>query len=299
MRWLNKSALIVLSVGLLLFGVGCASASHYSDSYPSYEPHGDESYGGYAELESDARRSESAPMPMASADSVSTRAKRSAGRGAPPNQQQGPPSAPRDGAAPPVEAPQPEHEPEVAQRQTPLLIYTGVIVLGIFDVSQTQEKAIAIIEETGGFIATRTRDRLVMRVPAEHFRSVLDELTAIGDVIDLSWQAADVSEQVRDLDIRLQNSLEVRRRLQDLLERAEKVEDALAIEAQLERITLEIERIVGQLRSFEDRIRYSTIEIHFRPKRTEQVAQRDYVLPFRWLNELGVERLMRLPEVGR
>ncbi|MFU8807393.1 MAG: DUF4349 domain-containing protein, partial [Bradymonadaceae bacterium] len=127
----------------------------------------------------------------------------------------------------------------------------------------------------------------------------LDELATLGDVIDLSWKAADVSEEVRDLDIRLRNAMEVRGRLQDLLLQAEKVEDALAIEAELERITLEIERILGSLRSLEDRIRYSTIEMLFRPKHTQQTVQKDYMLPFRWLNELGVERLMRLPEVGR
>jgi hypothetical protein len=297
MRWWSRS-LVTTSCLSLMLSMGCAA--QYADSSAAYHGHY-EPQASYAP--SRAEDYESAPMPAtASSDRARARAGRSQGTtpsraGASGQTPQAP--APTPDSARPDQVPHEESEPEVAQRQTPLLIYTGTIVLGIFDVARTQENAIALVENAGGFVATRSRDRLVLRVPAEHFRSILNELATLGDVIDLAWQAVDVSEEVRDLDIRLRNAMEVRQRLQDLLARAQSVEDALAIEAQLERITLEIERILGVLRSLEDRIRYSTIEILFRPKHVEQVTQRDYRLPFRWLNELGVERLMRLPEVGQ
>lgn len=87
MRWLNKSALILLSIGLIL-EVGCAASSQYSDAYPAYATQAEDSYGGYAAPERDEAIRERAPMPMAAALSDSPRSKRSEGRGAPPNQQQ-------------------------------------------------------------------------------------------------------------------------------------------------------------------------------------------------------------------
>lgn len=180
-----------------------------------------------------------------------------------------------------------------------LLIYTGSVVLAIYDVASIQERAVALVDEMEGYVAHRSNERLVVRVPAALFRETLDELSALGDVLDLSWQAQDVSEEVRDLDIRLRNARELRNRLETLLERAESVEDALKIETELERITLEIERIRGQLLRFEDRIAYSTIEVVFQPRQTEEVPDDEFLLPFRWLNQLGLQSLFRESEVRR
>ncbi|MBA2664297.1 MAG: DUF4349 domain-containing protein [Bradymonadaceae bacterium] len=194
---------------------------------------------------------------------------------------------PGDAAKPEPQAP--------SSKGRPLLIYNGSLIVAIYEVAETQLKAIAIVEEADGFIASRASDRLVMRVPAAQFREILDRLANLGDVIDVNWRAQDVSEEVRDLQIRLQNSMEIRNRLQVLLARAEKVEDALAIEAQLERVTLDIERIIGQLRSFQDRVAFSTIDMHFRAKRVDEIPDDEYLLPYSWLNGLGVDNLLRIP----
>ncbi len=180
-----------------------------------------------------------------------------------------------------------------------LLIYTGQITLAIYDVRSTQEKAVALVEEMDGYISQRTSNQVIARIPAASFRTALEEMAALGDVLDMNWEAQDVSEEVRDLDIRLRNALQLRDRLESLLERVESVEDALKIEEQLERITLEVERIRGQLLSFEDRIAYSTIVLSFRPKSVVQVPDDDFLLPFPWLHQLGLETLLKAPEGRR
>ena len=194
-----------------------------------------------------------------------------------------------DASAPDVDS----DDVETPQR---LLIYTAEIVLAIFDVTRTQEEAIDIVEATGGYVSHRSTKHLVLRVPAEQFRPILDELAELGDVLDLSWQAEDVTEKVRDVEIRLRNARDLRERLADLLERADTVEDALKIEAELERITLEIERLKGRLESFEDRIAYSTIEMHFDPKRIDEMPDDEFILPVAWVQTLGIESLLEAPE---
>lgn len=193
-------------------------------------------------------------------------------------------------ASTPLEAPPVD---DVA-RPTPLLIYTAQVTLAIYDVTVTQETALAAIEEIGGYASERNNNYIVFRVPAERFRETLDLIGELGDVLNLDWQASDVSEQYRDLDIRLTNALEMRERLQALLDRATEVEDMLYIEQQLERITLEIERIRGQLRVLADQIAYSTITVYFSRLNVTDVPTNEFRLPFPWLNTLGLERLLAL-----
>jgi hypothetical protein len=179
-------------------------------------------------------------------------------------------------------------------RSSPLLIYTGQVVLAVFDVTATQDRALATIESFGGYSSQRNAQQMVFRVPAERFREALDALKKLGDVLRLDWAAQDVGEEYRDLQIRLKNNIDMRERLLVMLAGAKEIEDALAVEEQLERITLEIERINGQLRSLQDRLAYSTISIQFSPIAVTQVPKSDYRLPFAWLNQLGLEFLMQL-----
>lgn len=279
-RGTRRSWAFALALGLLItFHLGCAGSGAYSDGW-----HGE------MDMESAPTRAE-----RISQDS-------SRRRGGQPGGAEH--SSPPAGSAVAMESDRGERAEGEAEKgaqesRGQLLIYTGSVVLAIYDVASTQEKVVELVEEMGGYVAHRSNERLVLRVPAGEFREALEQISALGDVLNLNWQAQDVSDEVRDLDIRLRNALELRNRLEELLDRAESVEDALKIETELERITLEIERIRGQLLSFEDRIAYSTIEVAFRPRRTHEVPDDEFLLPFRWLNRLGLQSLLREPEVRR
>ena len=131
-------------------------------------------------------------------------------------------------------------------------------------------------------------------MPAERFREALEALGALGDVQSLSWDAQDVTEEFLDVEIRLRNARDMRERLAALLDEAIKVTDALAIEAELQRVTLEIEQLEGRRRSLADRISLATISVYFSQRAISQVPGEEYRLPFQWLNRIGVERLLRL-----
>ncbi len=179
------------------------------------------------------------------------------------------------------------------------LIYTGKVVLASYDVAGGQQQAIDLSEELGGYVSHRSSDHLVLRVPAAEFRTALDSIADLGDVLEMSWEAEDVTEEMRDLEIRLGNAIELRNRLQQLLERADTVEDALKIESELERVTLQIERIRGQLENMEDRIAYSTIHLHFDPKQVDEVPDDDFLLPVAWVDDLGLQSLLEAPKGWR
>lgn len=176
----------------------------------------------------------------------------------------------------------------------PLLIYTGAVTLAIYDVDAMQASAVALAESLGGYSSQRTAHSVTLRVPAEHFRDALDALGELGDVLSLSWDAQDVTDEFNDIEVRLANARAMRERLELLLTQAESVSDALAIERELQRITLEIERLEGSRREMVDRIAFSTIVVNFSRLPTQVVPGDEYRLPFGWLNQLGVERLLSL-----
>src|SRR5262249_33276670 len=103
----------------------------------------------------------------------------------------------------------------------------------------------------------------------------------------------DVTEQFADLETRLKNAEAVRQRLEGLLAKAAKVEDALAVERELDRVTLIIEELKGKLRLLSELIAFSTITVNFQARPQDAVAP-DVLLPFDWLGGLGLPSLMNL-----
>lgn len=175
-----------------------------------------------------------------------------------------------------------------------LLIYTAVLNLAVHHVEDQQNALVAIARAHGGFMARRSGSEVVIRVPAMRFEEALAATEALGDILGRTVDAQDVGEEFRDTQIRLRNLEAMRQRLEELLRLADNIEAALAVEQQLERVTTEIELLRGRLRSLEDRIAYSTITVHFRPRPTAQERVDEFQLPFRWLHRLGLPRLMEV-----
>ncbi|MDI7269973.1 MAG: DUF4349 domain-containing protein, partial [Myxococcota bacterium] len=124
-------------------------------------------------------------------------------------------------------------------------------------------KVVEIARRLGGYVQTSSRTSIVIRVPATAFEETLDALGEIGRVVERTVSGEDVSEQYYDLNIRLRNALAARQRYLALLEQARTVQEALLVERELERITLQIEEFRGRLRYLRDRISDSTIRIGF------------------------------------
>lgn len=177
----------------------------------------------------------------------------------------------------------------------PLLIYQAELTLAVHEVETTQRAVIGVARELGGYLAYQDDMRVTVRIPARRFEDAIQRLERVGDVVHRNVQAIDVTEEFRDLTLRLRNAEVVRDRLEALLARAEKVEDALKVQAELARVTETIEQLKGRLRYMQDRIAYSTLTVIFQPRPTEQIGQPEvYRLPFPWLDELGLPSLLNL-----
>ncbi len=199
--------------------------------------------------------------------------------------------APTDAAdAPAAEADLPDSPTELVVAQVKRqVIYTGALTVLSPDPDGAIDTVRRVAREAGGYVDSIHGQRIAVRVPADRFDSVMSDIAALGLVTDRQVDAADVTAELVDLDIRLDNLESLRGRMKSLLEKADKVEDALLIEKELARLTGEIEQIKGRLRLLRDQVSLSTINVAFNtPTRTASgIASR--IRPFPWVLAVGAE----------
>ncbi len=177
----------------------------------------------------------------------------------------------------------------------PLLIYTATLHMAVFEVRATQLQILERVRSMGGVLSMQTDDRLVVRVPAESFEALLGGIGELGDVLHRDIQAEDVGEEFRDVAIRIRNLEVTRQRVEALLAQATTVDQALSIQRELERITMELEAMRGRQRFLADRVAFSTITFVFQPRPREALEQPEiFQLPFGWLEQLGLSSLLEV-----
>ena len=197
------------------------------------------------------------------------------------------PAATGNGQSPPQSA------SDAFTQHGPMLIYTATLNLAVFQVADASKQVEVMAREVGGFLARRDDTSLVIRVPAAKFEDVIKRIEKLGDVLHRNVVAEDVTEQFMDAEVRLKNARAVRDRLQELLAKATKVDDSLAIEKELTRVGTEIETLEGKLKYLRDRVMFSTITISFQPKQSDTVKP-SVRIPVEWLDQLGLGRLLTL-----
>lgn len=201
---------------------------------------------------------------------------------------------------------------QIPDLPAPLLIYTAEMRLEVpaAEVVSTIERVIEGAVSLGGYLAGRTDTSVSVRIPSRLFRESLADVEQLGAVKSRRVMAQDVSEEYHDLDVRLRNLRGLRARLESFLERANSIEEALRVQTELERVSMQIDQAEGRLRYLRSRVAFSliTIEVHPAPvvvaPPPEVVVEaptppappppRLLALPIEWLDDTGLDRLLDL-----
>lgn len=101
----------------------------------------------------------------------------------------------------------------------------------------------------------------VIRVPKNDVIKFKSDLNGIGNILSESTNKEDVSKQYRDTESRLRVITTKEERILSLLEKAEKIEDIIALENQLSEIIYEKENLQNSLMNIDDKVDFSTINI--------------------------------------
>ncbi|MBN2054820.1 DUF4349 domain-containing protein, partial [bacterium] len=97
--------------------------------------------------------------------------------------------------------------------------------------------------------------------------TAMSSLASLGEVTGSGMSSEDVTEQYEDTNARLGTMTALRDRLRALLDKAQDVEDILAIEKELGRVQADIDAMQARLRTLEDQVDLASITISIKRRR--------------------------------
>ena len=166
------------------------------------------------------------------------------------------------------------------------MTFTADITLNVLN----NAKAIAGVREmtkkAGGYVITLENSRLELAIPVAKGDDFLNQLATMGEILNLRIRGNDVTDQVADLKIRIDNLEKSRKRLLILMDRTANVKDLTQVERELNRVTTELERLQTANKKLADKIAYTTITVRFQRKNTSVTLPESNV-PLVWINDLG------------
>jgi hypothetical protein len=167
----------------------------------------------------------------------------------------------------------------VIERSNRMIVKNADIRLMVKDTDIAIDRATQIIGDAGGYIVSSRvwyqdyyGDNLkyatiTVGIPVEQFERALVRLRDLAvRVVDENASGEDVTEQYVDLQSQLTNLEATRARVQEFLQDAKTVEEALRINQELANLEAQIEQIKGRMNYLSDRSSYSTITINLEPE---------------------------------
>ncbi len=170
-----------------------------------------------------------------------------------------------------------------AQSQIPqerLIIRNADMTIVAADTEAALTQIAQMAENGGGWVVssnvyqsseTSKTGYIQIRVPSEGFQSVLDAIAGMSVRVEsLSTSGQDVTEEYVDLSSQLTNLEATAARVRTFLDDATRVEDALAVNAELSRLESEIAVIKGRMQYLEQSSAFSSITVNVTP---DELAQ--------------------------
>ncbi|MFH8689339.1 DUF4349 domain-containing protein [Streptomyces anulatus] len=154
------------------------------------------------------------------------------------------------------------------------VIRTATLSVEVKSVPKAVAAARGVAEGAGGLVATENTERLddtyetshlVLRVPQDRFQEVLRELAGSGKLLSRTSNAKDVTDQVVDVDSRIATQRASVARVRELMDRAEKISDVVALEGELSSRQSDLESLLAQQSSLKDRTSLATITLDLTP----------------------------------
>ncbi len=162
------------------------------------------------------------------------------------------------------------------------LIQTAQLHVEVGDYGAARKRLDTLLASYGGFVADARIDHndgevshasLTLRVPSDKLSIFLNEAAGEGKVVQEQLSAQDITDAYVDTNARLKNARHLETRLQELLAtKTSGVKDLLEVERELARVRGEIERYEAQIRSWDERVSMSTIELQLTTRQVYAAA---------------------------
>ena len=152
------------------------------------------------------------------------------------------------------------------------IIRTASMTVRTKDVAAQATKAEAATRELGGLVGNaaastdpdlpeNTKATLQLRVPGARYDELITRLTALGDVVQKTEQASDVTAQVVDVESRIETQRKSLEQVRALLTRAGTLTEVLVVERDLTRREADLESLESQRKVLADQTTLATIDL--------------------------------------
>ena len=150
------------------------------------------------------------------------------------------------------------------------MAYTSSFTLTVSATSDATAFIKSEAEKLGGYVLTIRGNHLTVKIPVAKADGFVQTVSGAGKMSNFTLSSEDMTDTIADLNVRLDNLKKLRERLAALLNQANRVEDMLKVEKELNRVTTEIERLTAQLQNSRKRVDLVTFNISLRAEAPAQ-----------------------------
>ena len=154
--------------------------------------------------------------------------------------------------------------PTAATRR--MVHYDGYALLRVTRVEDGVADLTRLAAQVGGAVERVSGRAVTLRVPVDRFQEAFDRALDLGEVLDRSITAEDVTEAFTAVDLRLSTARATRDRLVALLAKAEDEQEKLHLVRQIQRVSEQIDVLEAQVRTLADLAARSRITVELIPR---------------------------------
>ena len=151
-----------------------------------------------------------------------------------------------------------------------MIIKNGSLTLIVSDVRKSVDDITKYAESKGGFLVTSDISKsdialygsLTVRVPAAILDSTIAYVKGMGEVQGEHVDGQDITEQYTDLDAQLKNFQATEQQFLEIMKKAVKIEDVLAVQKELSNVRENIDRIEGQMKYLKESVDLSSLTVY-------------------------------------
>ena len=163
-----------------------------------------------------------------------------------------------------------QQQPAQLVSQRRIIVRTADMVIVVDEIQAAIDEISQMADSMGGWVVSTDRSRrhdgsVSIRVPAVSLDLAIEELRELArDVETEITTSQDVTDEYYDLQSRLKNQQATEAALIRLLDRAENVEHALAVQRELSNVQENVERLLGRIKLLEETSAFSLIIVSLR-----------------------------------
>lgn len=171
-----------------------------------------------------------------------------------------------------------------------LIIKTGSFSVVVDNVNAAVDTITKYAVDQGGFVVSSNIYKesvspyavVTVRIPVDIFVEGVGEIKKLGEVKSESIDGQDVTEEYVDLEAQLKNLQAAENQFLEIMKKAVKIEDILAVQRELTNVRDRIERIQGRMKYLSESAHLSTLTINLStdPDMLPVVDEEDKWKPF-------------------